>query len=341
MKFTIFVTSKCNLRCRYCYEGTEKSNIDMTTEISDKVIEFIKYKLKEDSEKKPLNIIFHGGEPLINFELIKYISGSILQKIKDREVIFSMTTNGTIMTEEIIEYVKEYIDSLSISIDGTLKSHDMNRKFANGEGSYKTVIYNARKLLSGGIDLRARMTFNSQNVRELYEGVKIMADLGFRYIVPAIDYYDELWDEAKVEVLREQVNRVSEIKNKYPNTHISLVERDMICKKKGDCFGGVNGYSIDPKGNLYPCAFCVGNDEFILGNIYSTEKLDDNLPKLYEISQIKNQDCLGCSAYEYCDGVRCKFLNKVITGEYNVPPPILCAMKNILFRSNNILKGTF
>lgn len=328
MDFTLFVTSKCNLKCRYCYEGNKKSNRDMTKETADKTVEFIADRIKESGSSGLINITFHGGEPLLNFELIKYISSCILKEIHN-EVIFNMTTNGTIMTDEMVDYIKNHINNISVSIDGTRKAHDLNRTFYDGTGSYEKAVFNAERLLAKGINVRGRMTFDSQNVGELYEGVKSLVDMGFRYIVSVADLYDERWNEENIEILKKQILKVSNIKKKSPHQEISLTAADLFSRKKGDCFGGVANYTIDSDGSIYPCTFSAGNKDFVIGNVNDGNLLKERICKLIEIYQKENKCCAGCTRYEYCEGVRCKILNKLITGDYTTPPGIVCAVENI------------
>ncbi len=329
MDFTIFVTSKCNLKCKYCYEGNEKSNINMTVDTANKTIEFIANRVKNLDVERPVNIVFHGGEPLLNFELIKHMLKCITEKI-DREIIFSMTTNGTIMTDEITEYITDHINNISISIDGTRNAHDLNRTFYDGSGSYGIVIHNAKKLLLRDIDVRARMTFNSQNVDELYEGVKFLVEMGFKYIVPVADFYDKRWSEKDIETFKKQVIKIRNLKELNQEQHISLAEIELFNRKKGDCFGGISNFTVAADGNIYPCTFSAGISNFIIGNVYEDKLLENKVDEFIRIYQEENECCLGCTRYEYCEGVRCKIFNKLITGDYRTPPGIICAMENVL-----------
>lgn len=329
MDFTIFVTSKCNLKCKYCYEGNEKSNKNMTVETADKTIDFMVKRVKNSDIKRPVNVVFHGGEPLLNFELIKYMLRHITEKI-DRKIIFNITTNGTIITDEIVEYISRYINNISISIDGTRTTHDLNRTFYDGSGSYEIVIHNAKKLLSKNVDVRARMTFNSQNVNELYDGVKFLLDIGFKYVVPVADFYDNGWSENGIEIFKKQFFKILNIKKENHEQRISLTDLKLLYRKRGDCFGGISNFTIDVDGNIYPCTFSAGNSSFIIGNVYEGKLLEDKIDELINIYQAENECCRGCTRYEYCIGVRCKIFNKLITGDYITPPGIVCAIENAI-----------
>lgn len=341
MKFTIFVTEKCNLKCKYCYEGNEKINKDMTFDIADKTIQFINHKVKEMNDNKPLNIILHGGEPLLNFKLIKYIHTSILETITDREIIFDMTTNGTLMNNEIIGFIKDHIDNISVSIDGNQESHDLNRIFSDGSGSYKKIILNAKLLLDNNINVRARMTYNSKSVDKLCESVYSIADCGFTEIVPVIDYYDNNWNKRHIDILNEQISKIIDKKSLYPNNNISLIELNVLNTKRGQCFGGVVSYAIDVSGNIYPCTLSASNKDFIIGNVKNLQLYKEKVDKLCKINSADNSSCLGCNRYEFCEGTRCKIINKQITGNYDVPPPIVCASQGVAVKTTKKLKSIF
>lgn len=329
MKVFVLVTSKCNLECKYCYEGNNKSNEDMTIDVARKTIDFIVNKFNSDKTNKPLTVIFHGGEPLLNFELIKFMTESIKQKIPSEKVSFDMTTNGTVMSDEISSFIKANIKNISVSIDGTKEAHDLNRVFSSGRGSYDIAIANSKKIISDGINVEARMTFNSKTVGSLCDGIELVLKNGFNTVVPVTDYYDELWDKNHIEVLKKQIDKLIKIKTNYPEKEISLIDLEVINRKLGDCFGGFKSFCIDEKGNIYPCAFCVGKNEFKIGNVEDKDILEVELDKLRGIYTMENTDCLGCTRSDNCNGVRCKILNKLITGEYTVPPAIICATQKV------------
>ncbi len=325
----VLVTSKCNLRCNYCYEGHEKTNKDMKLDTAEKTVDFIIDKFNKDKSGKPLTVIFHGGEPLLNFEIIKYIASSILKKIPKDKVRFDMTTNGTVMNDEIREFIKENIANISFSIDGSKYSHDLNRVFSNGNGSYDTATKNAKLLINEGINVFARMTFNSKTVEYLSDGVKSVLEMGFKYIVPVTDFYDNYWEKEHIEILKNQINQLIDLKKNYPESRISLIELNILTQKTGDCFGGLCSFSIDEVGKIYPCAFSFGKEEFVIGHINDGFISEDKLNSLVKIYTDENKVCMGCTRYENCIGVRCKILNKLVTGDYNSPPAIICASQKV------------
>lgn len=342
MKFTIMLTEDCNLRCQYCYEGKNKIKNKLDKDTADKVINFILECLKKRLDDEILYIVFHGGEPLMNFETIKYIHHSLSNKVKDRKIIYDITTNGTIINEEIKNFLKNNIDNVSISIDGTRESHDTNRVFEDGRGSYDLVIKNTKILIDSGISLRCRMTFNTKNIHYLYESVVSMDEIGFEFIVPIIDSFDN-WDKTSMDIYSKELEKLISNKKLNSKNNISMLDTKLFNRKKGDCFGGVSSFCIDTKGFIYPCTFAVNKKELIIGNVYDDSRAI-NKEKIKELGKIyasSNEKCIGCTRYDYCIGVRCKILNKLITNEYTNPPCIVCFEEHMnLKTAKMLLQGT-
>ena len=124
MKYSIWVTTDCNLRCLYCYEGQEKQHLSISRQVSDDILRFMQRDLIEDNNKELL-IDFHGGEPFLNIQEIKYLVRKILEKFgQARKVQFATTTNATIMEEDILDFIVQYIPDVSVSLDGTERTHN-------------------------------------------------------------------------------------------------------------------------------------------------------------------------------------------------------------------------
>lgn len=143
MQYTIWLTYACNLKCAYCYEE-EKRNLYLSKERARQLIDFIKNRSNTYSDDN-ISIVLHGGEPMLNYEVLRYIVENV--KIWDKNVSISMTTNGTLINEDNIEFILDNINDLSISIDGTAKTHNANRKYRDGKGSFIDTIKNIDRIL--------------------------------------------------------------------------------------------------------------------------------------------------------------------------------------------------
>ena len=162
MLIGIWVTTGCNLKCKYCYEGTEKKSENMTKEVADKTIKFIKATYDKKS-LEPLVVEFHGGEPLLNYPIIQYLILEI-EKIFP-EALFGITTNGLLLTTERIKYLSEKMNyGFSLSIDGDRDINDQNRIDYHGNGTYKAIMKIVPELLRYRHDIRARMTYTPETV---------------------------------------------------------------------------------------------------------------------------------------------------------------------------------
>ncbi|WP_024622109.1 radical SAM/SPASM domain-containing protein [Metaclostridioides mangenotii] len=332
MSTTFWVTNSCNLNCKYCYEGENKLNKIMSEEIIDKSIDFTLDNI-HNSEKN-LMIGIHGGEPFLAFDKIKYIVSELKAKCIELgiNITFLTTTNATVLNDEIIDFIINEMPDITVSIDGTKGTHDKNRRFMDGNGSHDIVMKNSLKLLKLIPNMRVRMTFDSDSVENLYNDVKYLIDLGFKLIVPAPNLFDENWDIEHVELLEKQIKSIKEYIDNRDDVDISLTDKE-IYRIKGDCNGGESGFHIYPDGKLYPCILAGGSGEFEIGDIFNginIEKRDNIL----NYSKKLNSDCVGCKLYNYCDGPRCKIINKLVTNDYNAAPPMQCALENLKYKIN-------
>ena len=148
MTYTIWVTTNCNLNCKYCYEGSDKPSLNLSEETANEIIKYIVNDFKNNTDAE-LIINFHGGEPFLNFKAIKYIIENLKMIYKNSNISleFLATTNMTILNNEILELIKKDIKDITISIDGTKKTQNLMRPFKNGTGSYDIVVENSRKIL--------------------------------------------------------------------------------------------------------------------------------------------------------------------------------------------------
>ena len=268
LNFSVWVTTACNLRCTYCYEGEEKKKENLSKEQAFKIVEYIKKKAKNIEKTrrekiKKISIELHGGEPLVNFQGIKDFVNIAKTVLEEYEISYQMTTNGTILNDEILFFLKENISHLTISIDGDETTQNLCRKDATGRGTYDVVKENSIKLLQiFGDSLRIRMTFTSKTVADLSHNIFHIADLGFKIIIALPDIFDEGWNDEKVNVLDLEIKKIKqrELNN---NIYINL-ERPLVLQKKGACSGGCDGENILPNGDIYCCTSLPGYETEIL-----------------------------------------------------------------------------
>lgn len=337
MNYTIFFTNQCNMDCSYCYENNKKPQSISRGKL-DNIIDFIVEQYANGTDKT-VSVVTHGGEPLIEFDKIRYFIEKLNTKIDN--VRYIVTTNATLLTDAMFNFLVEHYSEISISIDGTRKAHDANRVFANGQGTYEIVVANAKKLLSRHNDIKARMTINPQTVSSLFESVKHLLDLGFTTIVPVADAFCNDWTEEDMNTLVEQGTLITDYVKDYPEqTNIGLINDALSKRANAPCNGGTSTFSIDTDGTIYPCIVAVGLSEFVIGDVQSGINAD-KVNEILEWDNIEIPSCVGCSRYDYCNTTRCRIINKVMCGDLHTPSPAVCSIENVKVRVSEYYMKVF
>lgn len=333
MEINIYVTRRCNLRCDYCYEknweGAE--NLDISIEKCEKIINFIKKKLVDNNDKF-LYVIFHGGEPLLNVSSILYlIQETSKLKKSGVHVTYEMCTNGTIYSKEVEELLNK-INNLTISIDGKEDTHNKYRKAKNGDYKFCQTIKFITKLKDRS-KVRARMTVLPDTARFLYDNILYLDSLGFGFVSPSIDMFTR-WDEKDFNELYDQMQRVKKNIDKF-NCKVGMIYDDnQKFKPLGKCQGGISDFTITTDGDIYPCLVSIGEKEFKIGSIHNQKMNQKLINDIMEISSKDNPSCGKCSFKKCCTSNRCKIINKVYSGMYEVPCKNECKLNNILYSLN-------
>ena len=328
MSFTIYVTTKCNMNCVYCYEKSFLKQ-EMSLNTARKTVSFIKKKI-EENDLTDISIQFHGGEPLLNFEVIKYIINAL--ENSSVNVAYSMTTNSTLIKGDMIPILMKF-GSLSVSIDGAEADHNRNRIFAGGQGSYSVVRKNLELLLKHIPDITARMTIMPETYKRIFVNFQMITELGIRNIEVDLDFTSDRWTNEMIgEYLREFKKIGYEIKKKEKEgiyIKNSLFEAAAKKTKNTLCNGGRTTFAIAPNGEIYPCLAVAFNREFLLGTVAEESHNSEVLNKIEEIGKVRNRICEGCARYDYCNMTRCKIINYVYNGDFHEPNPIMCANEHI------------
>lgn len=337
MHLVIWVTSACNLACRYCYEGNAKTNQMMNRTTADRILGYI----EENADKKEeISVVFHGGEPLLNFELIKYFVRKISEKYEKRQ--FKLTTNGTVMNQEIAQFLLDnFQDGVSLSVDGNESTHNSNRVYIDGKGSFKAVMENISTYITKEqySKLAIRMTLTPRTINELYNNCTYLVNRGFSTIITALDQYDKEWNAEKFKELQEQVYAIYQeaIKCKYEENGIYLSLLDWKNRLKGECKISKKNLKIYVNGDIYPCIASVGDQSLVLGNIYVEPFANvDLIESLCKINKMENLECGNCKHKPYCVNSRCKLVNKAYNGDFLKPSGVECAYQNMVVNLQNL-----
>ncbi|EQJ88962.1 radical SAM additional 4Fe4S-binding SPASM domain protein [Clostridioides difficile P53] len=315
------VAHDCNLKCKYCFAaqgdfGGEKEL--MSFEVGKAAIDYL---IANSGSRKNLEIDFFGGEPLMNFEVVKQLVdyGRSVEKDYNKNIRFTITTNGVLLNDEIIDYINENMHNVVLSLDGRKEVNDNMRPTLNDKGSYDITLPRFKKL----VEKRAkdkyyyiRGTFTRDNL-DFSKDVMHFADLGFKLtsVEPVVG------DESNPYALREE--DLPKIFEEYEKFAVEYADRQlqgdgfkffhfMIDLNQGPCVikritgcGAGNEYlSVTPSGDIYPCHQFVGNEEFKMANIFDEEiVLPENLKNMFREAHVyTKEECKQCWNKFYCSG---------------------------------------
>lgn len=327
------VTQDCNLRCEYCYYVNEDyrnrhhSKLNMDESVALKAIDYL---LEHSMDKNEIILGFYGGEPLLRFDLIKKCIEYTEKNVQDRKVSFSLTTNGTLLRDEIIEYFIKQDVSIFISLDGMKETHDRNRKFANGSGSFDVVMAKVSEVKRKYPDYFKKIYFNTvispdmdmNCVREYYEADAVLSDAHFTsstiqefYTDNPVQYDDKLYIDSLYEEFRALLvcagrlsaedipfmyrGNITDIRKMQQSLH-----KDFLLPSSfhhgGPCVAGSRRLFVDVHGEFYPCERVSEQSSVMhLGNLESGIDLE-KVKTLLNVGKITENECLNCWALVHC-----------------------------------------
>lgn len=314
----LHIAHDCNLRCRYCFaeEGEYHGRRAlMSAEVGCKALDFL---VANSGNRRNLEVDFFGGEPTMNWDVVKEIVryGRSLEKEHDKNFRFTLTTNGILLNDEMMEFSNKEFGNVVMSIDGRKEVNDFMRPTANGKSSYDVILPKFQKFA----DLRnqdkyyVRGTFTHHNL-DFAEDVLHLADLGFKQIsvepvvaAPTDDYAIQEEDLPKLMEEYDKLAKEMIIRKKdgrgfnFFHFMIDLNQGPCVAKRLSGCGSGTEYLAVTPWGDLYPCHQFVGEDDFLMGNVYDgiikTELRDE-----FKLCNVYAKDkCRDCFARFYCSG---------------------------------------
>ncbi len=330
--FTIWVTRACNMNCGYCYEGSKKQNNYMKEDTAEAVVNWM-IKTAASMEKEFYHVRFHGGEPLLNMEIIKYIIDR-LDNQKAFRFIYEITTNAYCLREEDAEYLAGHMSSVSVSLDGNKKTNDRNRLNFLGESTFENVLHNAGILKEKFEYLLIRMTVGAKTGKYLAENVHFLLQEGFVYIDAEVDVFDSEWTVEEVNKLENECRILrQELGGTGLLDSVGLPIGYKVLNKPA-CSGGAESLHVDTDGRVYPCIMAVGEADMYIGNVF-TGILEERQKQIKQISEKELSVCAGCGGYDSCDNVRCRIINRAVMGDCGSPIPLVCELhrRNLKYQS--------
>ena len=314
----LHIAHDCNLACRYCFaeEGEYHGRRAMMSyEVGKQALDFL---IANSGSRKNLEVDFFGGEPLMNWKVVKDLVayGRSQEKIHNKHFRFTLTTNGVLLNDEIMEFANKEMDNVVLSIDGRREVHDFMRPFRKGAGSYDLVVPKFQKFADSRGQKRyyARGTFTRHNL-DFSRDVLHLADLGFEQIsvepvvadekeayalqwedVPKIcEEYDKL---AKEIIKREKEGRGFN----FFHFMIDLTGGPCVYKRLSGCGSGTEYLAVTPWGDLYPCHQFVGEEKFLMGNVWDGVQKPEIRDEFKECNVYAKDKCRECFARFYCSG---------------------------------------
>ncbi|MDD3840956.1 MAG: thioether cross-link-forming SCIFF peptide maturase [Clostridia bacterium] len=335
------VAHDCNLRCEYCFASKGDYKTDRGLMPKQVAFECIDFLAQNSGARKNIEVDFFGGEPLMNFDVVKdaVLYAKDKQEEYGKEFHFTITTNGLLLDECSIDFINEYMDNVVISIDGRKQVHDAIRYDREHRGSYDRILDNALNLVHkrGNKQYFIRGTFTANNL-DFGEDVFHLADLGFDEISiePVVgsgrpfDIKEEHLDVIKKEYEDLAIRYLDRIKRGKPfvfyHFNLDIFESPCIYKRITSCGAGYEYFAVSPKGELYPCHQFVGQPEFVMGDIYKGIN-NGQMSKLFRDNNVLNKtECRDCWAKYYCSG-GCHANAYYSNGDISDPNRIACEMQ--------------
>ncbi|NLU10566.1 MAG: thioether cross-link-forming SCIFF peptide maturase [Tepidanaerobacter acetatoxydans] len=338
------VAHDCNLRCKYCfaskgdYHGKREL---MSIEVGKKAVDFL---VEKSGNMKNLEIDFFGGEPLMAMDTVREVISyaKSIEELCHKKFHFTITTNALLLNDEVIQYLHEHMDNIVLSLDGRKKVNDFIRVRADGSGTYDEIVSNIKKI----VELRkrdkkeyyVRGTFTKYNL-DFAEDVFHMADLGFKEISiePVVGKDgDYLLEQDNLEILFKQYEKIANeylkrkesVRNpfKFYHFNVDIYHGPCIYKRLWACGAGRDYLAITPSGDIYPCHQFIGQEKFIMGNVFEGE-LDENIiAKMRDTHVFSKPKCTTCWARYFCSG-GCNANNFIINGDMKKPYEIACELQ--------------
>ena len=314
----LHIAHTCNLNCSYCFASQGKYHGEralMSYEVGKRALDFL---VENSGTRRNLEVDFFGGEPLMNFDVVKKLVeyARSIEKEKGKNFRFTLTTNGVLIDEDVIDFANREMSNVVLSLDGRKEVHDRYRVDYAGNGSFEKIVPKFQKLVKarGGKNYYMRGTFTHANP-DFLEDIKTMLDLGFSElsmepVVAAANDPSALTEEDKAIVMKQYEDlaklMIERDKEGRPFTFyhymIDLKGGPCIYKRISGCGSGTEYMAVTPWGDLYPCHQFVGDEKFKLGDIWNGVQNKEVQNEFAACNVYAREECRSCWARLYCSG---------------------------------------
>ena len=314
----LHIAHTCNLNCSYCFASQGKYHGEravMDLETGKRALDFL---IENSGTRRNLEVDFFGGEPLLNFEVVKQLVmyAREIEGKHNKNFRFTLTTNGMLIDDDVIDFANREMSNVVLSLDGRREIHDRFRVDYAGNGSFDKIVPKFQKLVQarGGKNYYMRGTFTHANP-DFLEDIKVMLDLGFNElsmepVVCAPGDEAEL-TPSDMEIVKDQYEKLAELmlerhKEGRPFTFyhymIDLTGGPCIYKRISGCGSGTEYMAVTPWGDLYPCHQFVGEEKYKLGNIFEGITNLEAQKEFADCNVYAREECRNCWARLYCSG---------------------------------------
>ena len=314
----LHVAHTCNLNCNYCFASQGKYHGEralMSFEVGKRALDFL---IENSGTRRNLEVDFFGGEPLMNWDVVKQLVAYAREqeKIHNKNFRFTLTTNGILIDDDVIEFSNKEMSNVVLSLDGRKEVHDRLRKDYMGRGSYDTIVPKFNEFVErrGNKNYYMRGTFTHANT-DFTNDILHMADMGFTELSmePVVCSPDDdaaltnedlpvLFEQYEI-LAKEMIERKKQGKPfTFYHYMLDLKHGPCIYKRISGCGSGTEYMAVTPTGALYPCHQFVGDEKYLLGNIYdgvTNKKIQD---KFKLCNAYARKECDDCWAKLYCSG---------------------------------------
>ena len=314
----LHIAHTCNLNCEYCFASQGKYHGEravMSFEVGKRALDFL---IENSGSRHNLEVDFFGGEPLMNFDVVKQLVeyARSVEKQAGKNFRFTLTTNGMLIDDDVIDFANREMSNVVLSLDGRKEIHDRYRVDYAGNGSWEKIVPKFQELVKarGGKNYYMRGTFTHRNP-DFLEDIKTMLDLGFTELSmepvvcgendPArlteedlpivLKQYEDL---AKLMIERDREGKPFT----FYHYMIDLKGGPCIYKRISGCGSGTEYMAVTPWGDLYPCHQFVGDEKFLLGNIWDGVKNTAVREDFFNCNVYAREECKDCWARLYCSG---------------------------------------
>ena len=315
----LLVAHDCNMTCEYCFAGEGKysgASSLMSLETGKRAMDFL---IEHSGDRRNLEVDFFGGEPLLNFEVVKQLTmygRELEKKYPNKEFRFTLTTNGVLLDEEVMEFANREMSNVVLSLDGRKEVNDRLRVRAGGQGTYDSILPKFKKMaeLRKQENYYIRGTYTHYNT-DFASDILHLADLGFKQlsmepvVAPSSAAYALTEEDlptlcAEYERLAVEMLKRSEKGEGFTFFHymIDLSGGPCIVKRVSGCGVGTEYMAVTSTGELYPCHQFVGDEKYLLGNIYDGVTNETVMEEFLTCNVYEKKECLDCFAKLYCSG---------------------------------------